>query len=58
MKTSRNIKYYFFYISILTAICIFIADLFMMPLYVRHGEGSYMVNVKDKPIDYDSQKIL
>ena len=52
MKTSRNIKYYFFYISILTAICIFIADLFMMPLYVRHGEGSYMVNVKDKPIDY------
>ena len=52
MKNSRNIKYYFLYISILIAICIFIADLFMMPLYVRHGEGSYMVNVKDKPIDY------
>ena len=52
MKTSRNIKYYFLYISIIIAICIFITDLFMMPLYVRHGEGSYMVNVKDKPIDY------
>ena len=52
MKNSKNIKYYFLYISILIAICIFIADLFMMPLYVRHGEGSYMVNVKDKPIDY------
>jgi len=52
MKASRNIKYYFLYLSILIVICIFIADLFMMPLYVRHGEGSYMVNVKDKPIDY------
>ena len=52
MKTSQNIKYYFFCLSILIAICVFIADLFMMPIYVRHGEGSYMVNVKDKPIDY------
>ena len=52
MKTSQNIKYYFLCLSILIAICVFIADLFMMPIYVRHGEGSYMVNVKDKPIDY------
>ena len=52
MKTSQNIKYYFLCLSILITICVFIADLFMMPIYVRHGEGSYMVNVKDKPIDY------
>ncbi len=52
MKTNRNIKYYFLCLSILIAICVFIADLFIMPIYVRHGEGSYMVNVKDKPIDY------
>ena len=52
MKTNKNIKYYFLYVSILIAICVFILDLFMMPIYVRHGEGSYMVNVKDKPIDY------
>ena len=52
MKTSQNIKYYFLCLSILIAICVFIADLFIMPIYVRHGKGSYMVNVKDKPIDY------
>ena len=52
MKTIQNIKYYFLCLSILIAICVFFADLFMMPIYVRHGEGSYMVNVKDKPIDY------
>ena len=51
MKTSQNIKYYLLCLSILIAICVFIADLFMLPIYVRHGEGSYMVNVKDKPID-------
>ena len=52
MKTSQNIKYYFLCLSILIAISVFIADLFILPIYVRHGEGSYMVNVKDKPIDY------
>ena len=34
------------------ALSIFIGDLFIMPMYVRHGEGSYMVNVKEKPLDY------
>ena len=34
------------------ALSIFIGDLFIMPIYVRHGEGSYMVNVKENHIDY------
>jgi len=47
-----NIKYYFLSLSILIAISVFIADIFIMPIYVRHGEGSYMVNVKGKTADY------
>ena len=32
--------------------CIIFADLLIMPLYVRHGQGNYMVNVKGKQLDY------
>ena len=52
MKININIKYYFFSISILSALSIFIIDIFIMPMYVRHGEGSYMVNIKGKAVDY------
>ena len=54
MKLYNNIKikYFLLNLCVLLALSIFIADLFIMPIYVRHGEGSYMVNVKEKPIDY------
>ena len=54
MKLYNNIKikYFLLNLCVLLALSIFIADLFIMPFYVRHGEGSYMVNVKEKPIDY------
>ena len=52
MKININIKYYLFCFSILSALCVFIADIFIMPIYVRHGEGSYMVNIKGKAVDY------
>ena len=32
--------------------CIILADFLIMPFYVRHGQGSYMVNVKGKQLDY------
>ena len=52
MKIYNNIKYYLLNLGVLIALSIFIGDLFIMPIYVRHGKGSYMVNVKEKPIDY------
>ena len=52
MKKNINIKYYFFSLSILSVLSIFIIDIFIMPMYVRHGEGSYMVNIKGKAVDY------
>jgi len=52
MKKNNHIKYYILSSGALVAIGVFIADLILMPIYVRHGEGSYMVNVKEKPIDY------
>ena len=52
MKKNNHIKYYILSIGALVAIGVFIVDLILMPIYVRHGEGSYMVNVKEKPIDY------
>ena len=53
MKLYNNIKikYFLLNLCVLLALSIFIADLFIMPFYVRHGEGSYMVIVKEKPID-------
>ena len=32
-------------------------DIFIMPTYVRMGSGRYMVNVKDKELDY-AKKVL
>jgi len=52
MKKNNYLKYYFLSISILIIIGISVTDLVLMPIYVRHGEGSYMVNVKEKPVDY------
>tara|TARA_Y100001970_G_C14115619_1_gene793390 strand:- start:333 stop:1097 length:765 start_codon:yes stop_codon:yes gene_type:complete len=52
MKLNSNLKYYFFSLSSLIALSIFIGDLFIMPIYVRHGQGNYMVNVKEKPLEY------
>ena len=51
-KIYNNIKYYLLNLTVLIILSTFIGDLFIMPIYVRHGEGSYMVNVIDKPIDY------
>ena len=39
-------------IGIITASCIMLADFIIMPYYVRHGQGSYMVNIKGKELDY------
>ena len=47
-----NFKYYIVSIGIITTICIIVADALIMPFYVRHGQGSYMVNVKGKQLDY------
>ena len=47
-----NFKYYFLSLSILIAFSVFITDIIIMPIYVRHGEGSYMVNIKGKNLDY------
>ena len=58
MKFYKNTKYYLLNLSVLIALSIFIGDLFIMPMYVRHGEGSYMVNVKEKPIDYAIDKLI
>ncbi len=52
MKININIKYYLVCLSALVVFSIFITDIFIMPIYVRHGEGSYMVNIKGKTFDY------
>ena len=36
----------------ITTIIIIVADFLIMPFYVRHGQGGYMVNVKGKQLDY------
>jgi len=38
MKLYNNIKYFLLNLSVLIALSIFIGDLFIMPIYVRHGE--------------------
>ena len=32
--------------------CVFLTDFLVMPFYVRHGQGGYMVNVKGKQLEY------
>ena len=49
---NTNFKYYFLTIGTIITICIILADFLIMPFYVRHGQGSYMVNVKGKQLDY------
>jgi len=52
MKKYNYLKYYLLSIGFISVVIIFIFDSIIMPIYVRHGEGSYMVNVKDKDIKY------
>jgi len=33
-------------------VSVFLFDSLLMPLYVRHGQGSYMVNVEGKQLEY------
>ena len=47
-----NYKYTIVSVSIITTIIIIVADFLIMPFYVRHGQGSYMVNVKGKQLNY------
>ena len=47
-----NFKYYTASIAIIATLLIIVADFLIMPFYVRHGQGSYMVNVKGKQLDY------
>ena len=47
-----NYKYTILSIGIITTIIIIVADFLIMPFYVRHGQGGYMVNVKGKQLDY------
>ena len=51
MKKNNYLKYYLLSIGFISVI-IFIFDLIVMPIYVRHGDGNYMVNVKNKDIKY------
>ena len=52
MKKYNYLKRYLLSIGFISMVIIFIFDFIIMPIYVRHGEGSYMVNVKDKDIKY------
>jgi serine/threonine-protein kinase len=47
-----NIKYYFVCLGSIIIVSVFLFDLLLMPLYVRHGQGNYMVNVKGKQLEY------
>tara|TARA_Y100000591_G_C21779139_1_gene669983 strand:+ start:301 stop:1056 length:756 start_codon:yes stop_codon:yes gene_type:complete len=48
----NSYKYYIFCTGLIILLLIVIADFLIMPVYVRHGQGSYMVNVKGKQLDY------
>ena len=53
-------KIFSIYVSTFITMCIGIImtfDIFIMPSYVRMGSGRYMVNVKDKELDY-AKKVL
>ena len=47
-----NFKYYILCLGVIITVCVFLADFLVMPSYVRHGQGGYMVNVKGKQLDY------
>ena len=51
-KLKNSYKYYIFCTGLIILLLIVIADFLIMPVYVRHGQGSYMVNVKGKQLDY------
>ena len=52
-----NIKYYIACLGSIIIVSVFLFDLLLMPFYVRHGQGSYMVNVEGKQLEY-AQDIL
>ena len=45
-------KYYLLCLGVIITICVLLADFLVMPFYVRHGQGGYMVNVKGKQLEY------
>ena len=47
-----NYRYYLLCLSVIITICVLLADFLLMPIYVRHGQGGYMVNVKGKHLEY------
>ena len=47
-----NFKYYLLCLGVIIIVFVFLADFLVMPSYVRHGQGGYMVNVKGKQLDY------
>ena len=47
-----NFRYYLLCLSVIITICVLLADFLLMPIYVRHGQGGYMVNVKGKHLEY------
>ena len=53
----KTVSIYFFTFIGLCLIIIMIFDLFLMPIYVRMGDGRYMVNVIDKDLEY-AKKVL
>ena len=47
-----NLKYYIACLGSIIIVSVFLFDSLLMPLYVRHGQGSYMVNVEGKQLEY------
>ena len=47
-----NLKYYIASLGSIIIVSVFLFDSLLMPLYVRHGQGSYMVNVEGKQLEY------
>ena len=47
-----NLKYYIASLGSIIIVSVFLFDSLLMPLYVRHGQGSYMVNVEGKQLKY------
>lgn len=47
-----NLKYYIACLGSIIIVSVLLFDSLLMPLYVRHGQGSYMVNVEGKQLEY------
>ncbi|MDA9935430.1 PASTA domain-containing protein [Candidatus Marinimicrobia bacterium] len=47
-----NLKYYIACLGSIIIVSVLLFDSLLMPLYVRHGRGSYMVNVEGKQLEY------